>query len=235
MLAVSLWLMQRGKNFMFALLPGIFMLITTIASRILILVKDYIPKQSYMLAAGDIVLLALAAGVSVLFIKRYRNRPRAGLADLITVAGFCMYGSADQRQCGCPPDAHHIARSNAGGRWRQRKKRILWLELAGFMLPWLRGQCCISAWRLQRPRMGMAVSGERKSLGTFKAQLISDCFLGPDPVCTPAAQQDLESVRARRCPQLLVCPAAWRLRGHYDHGCLLVAAVSAHGHINAGR
>ena len=79
MLAVSLWLMQRGKKFLFALLPGIFMLITTIASLILILVKDYIPKQNYMLAAGDIVLLALAAGVTVLFIKRYRNRPRAGL------------------------------------------------------------------------------------------------------------------------------------------------------------
>jgi carbon starvation protein len=79
MLAVSLWLMQRGKKFLFTLLPGIFMLITTIASLILILVKDYIPKQNYMLAAGDIVLLALAAGVTVLFIKRYRNRPRAGL------------------------------------------------------------------------------------------------------------------------------------------------------------
>ncbi len=76
MFAVSLWLMQRGKKFLFALLPGIFMLITTIASLVIILVNDYIPKQNYMLAAGDILLLALAVGVVVLAIKKFRNPQR---------------------------------------------------------------------------------------------------------------------------------------------------------------
>ncbi len=73
MFAVSLWLMQRGKKFLFALLPGIFMLITTIASLVIILVNDYIPKQNYMLAAGDIMLLGLAVGVIVLAAKRFRQ------------------------------------------------------------------------------------------------------------------------------------------------------------------
>ena len=73
MLAISMWLMQRGKKFLFALVPGIFMLITTIASLIIILVEDYIPKQNYMLAAGDIVLLGLAGGVIALAVKRFKS------------------------------------------------------------------------------------------------------------------------------------------------------------------
>ncbi len=73
MLAVSLWLMQRSKPCLFTMLPGIFMLITTIASLGVVLFKTYLPKQNYVLAAGDIVLLALAVGVSVLFVKKYRG------------------------------------------------------------------------------------------------------------------------------------------------------------------
>jgi carbon starvation protein len=74
MLAVSMWLMQKGKNFLFAMIPGIFMLVTTIASLLVVLFKTYLPKQNYVLAAGDIVLLALAGGVVVLALKKFRNR-----------------------------------------------------------------------------------------------------------------------------------------------------------------
>lgn len=77
MLAVSLWLMQRNKSYLFALLPGLFMLVTTIASLLVVLFNTYLPKQSYILAAGDIVLLGLAAGVLVLFIKKFRERQPA--------------------------------------------------------------------------------------------------------------------------------------------------------------
>jgi carbon starvation protein len=77
MLAVSLWLMQRSKSFLFALLPGIFMLVTTIASLVVVLFKTYLPKQNYVLAAGDIVLLGLAAGVIVIVINKFRNRQPA--------------------------------------------------------------------------------------------------------------------------------------------------------------
>jgi carbon starvation protein len=77
MLAVSLWLMQRNKSYLFALLPGLFMLVTTIASLLVVLFNTYLPKQNYILAAGDIVLLGLAAGVLVLFIKKFRERQPA--------------------------------------------------------------------------------------------------------------------------------------------------------------
>ncbi|MBN2105852.1 MAG: carbon starvation protein A [Deltaproteobacteria bacterium] len=77
MLAVSMWLMQKGKNFLFAMIPGIFMLVTTIASLLVVLFKTYLPKQNYVLAAGDIVLLALAVGVMVLALKKFMNRQPA--------------------------------------------------------------------------------------------------------------------------------------------------------------
>lgn len=72
MLAVSMWLMQRGKTFLFALIPGAFMLVTTIAALVVVLFKTYLPKHNYVLAAGDIVLLALAVGVVVLVIRKIR-------------------------------------------------------------------------------------------------------------------------------------------------------------------
>ena len=70
-----------------------------------------------------------------------------------------------------------------------KKKKILWLELAGFMFTLVAGTVMHFGLELSGfcPQLGMAVPGERKSLGTFKAQLLSDCFLGPDPVCNPAA------------------------------------------------
>ena len=73
MLAISLWLMQKGKKHLFTLIPGIFMLVTTIASLFVVLFKDYIPKQNYILAAGDILLLALAGGVVVLAVQKFRK------------------------------------------------------------------------------------------------------------------------------------------------------------------
>ena len=77
MLAVSLWLMQRSKSYLFSLLPGIFMLVTTIASLLVVLFNTYLPKQNYILAAGDIVLLGLAVGVIVVFANKFRDRQQA--------------------------------------------------------------------------------------------------------------------------------------------------------------
>ena len=77
MLAVSLWLMQKGKRHWFAMIPGIFMLVTTIASLLILLVKDYLPKHNYMLAAVDLVLLALAGGFVVLVINKLTRKVAA--------------------------------------------------------------------------------------------------------------------------------------------------------------
>jgi carbon starvation protein CstA len=72
-----MWLLKRGKKHLLALIPGIFMFITTIASLVVILAKDYIPKRNYMLATGDVLLIFLSVGVAVLVVKSFRRRPAA--------------------------------------------------------------------------------------------------------------------------------------------------------------
>lgn len=74
LLTVSAWLVRKGRRSLFALLPGLFMLATTLASLLLLLVTDYLPKRSLMLAAGDLLLLALALQVVVLM---WRHRGKA--------------------------------------------------------------------------------------------------------------------------------------------------------------
>lgn len=74
LVTISMWLLKRGKKHLFALIPGIFMFVTTVASLVVILVKDYIPKRNYMLAAGDALLIFLSLGVAVLVVKSYRDR-----------------------------------------------------------------------------------------------------------------------------------------------------------------
>ncbi|MEW6079514.1 MAG: carbon starvation CstA family protein [Thermodesulfobacteriota bacterium] len=73
LLTVSMWLLNRGKAYLFALIPGIFMFVTTVAALFVILFKDYLPKKNYMLASGDIILILLAFGVLSLVIKIMRQ------------------------------------------------------------------------------------------------------------------------------------------------------------------
>ncbi len=71
LITVSIWLLKKGKKYLFALIPGAFMLITTIVSLILILVQQYIPKGNWMLSAGDIILLCLSVGVVIMSVKQF--------------------------------------------------------------------------------------------------------------------------------------------------------------------
>lgn len=78
LITVGLWLMKKGRKFLFVFIPGLFMLVTTIAALIVVLVRDYIPKGNAVLSAGDILLLCLAVGVIVLCIKFFlRQRATA--------------------------------------------------------------------------------------------------------------------------------------------------------------
>jgi carbon starvation protein len=69
LITVSSWLIQKGKQFAFAFLPAIFMLVTTIVMLCLVLFKTYIPGKNYLLVVIDILLLVLAASVAVLSVK----------------------------------------------------------------------------------------------------------------------------------------------------------------------
>lgn len=63
LMAVSVWLMSRGKRAWFTLFPASFMLITTVASLIYLLKTRYIPQGDFVLMAACLTLIALALGL----------------------------------------------------------------------------------------------------------------------------------------------------------------------------
>jgi carbon starvation protein len=71
--AVSAWLLLRKRKNWFTLVPGIFMLLTTLAS-LLILLKSYILKRNYVLILADLLLFGLAMGVVVLFSRTFSGK-----------------------------------------------------------------------------------------------------------------------------------------------------------------
>jgi carbon starvation protein len=81
LLAVSAWLMLRRKRALFTEIPAVFMLVTTIAS-LVILFLQYLKKKSYILAAADVLLFVLSMGVVVLTVKLFkRERGRKASAE----------------------------------------------------------------------------------------------------------------------------------------------------------
>jgi carbon starvation protein len=72
LLAVSSWLLIRGRSFFFAVIPAGFMMATTVAS-LLILLRNYVQKGNYILICTDLVLLFLSLGVIVLSVKIFRK------------------------------------------------------------------------------------------------------------------------------------------------------------------
>jgi carbon starvation protein len=77
LIAVSVWLYRRGRKNWFTMIPAIFMVVTTIASLIYLLINTYIPGGNIILIVADIVLLGLAGGVIVLSLKSIAQRRHA--------------------------------------------------------------------------------------------------------------------------------------------------------------
>ncbi len=71
--AVSAWLLLRRRPNWFTLVPGVFMLLTTLAS-LVILMRSYWLKKNYALLAADLLLLGLAVGVIFLFVRTFSRR-----------------------------------------------------------------------------------------------------------------------------------------------------------------
>ncbi len=70
LIAISSWLMLRGRKFAFAILPAIFMIVTTLAALVILLIK-YLGQSNYTLAATDILLFLMSFGVIVLAVKTF--------------------------------------------------------------------------------------------------------------------------------------------------------------------
>jgi carbon starvation protein len=73
LIAVSSWLLIRGKPIWVTILPAIFMMATTTVSLFMLLFKKYIPTQNYILIVADIMLLSLSLGVVVLTVSKVRK------------------------------------------------------------------------------------------------------------------------------------------------------------------
>lgn len=70
LLAVSSWLLLKGKKYFFALYPAIFMIVTTVTS-LIILLMSYVQTSNYILISVDILMLILSVGVTILVIKTF--------------------------------------------------------------------------------------------------------------------------------------------------------------------
>jgi carbon starvation protein len=76
LVCVTVWLMTKGRTFWFALIPAVFMMVTTAASLVKLLFGKYVPQRNFTLAAADLLLLALAAAFVILsysVLRRTRN------------------------------------------------------------------------------------------------------------------------------------------------------------------
>ncbi len=73
LIAVSVWLVKRGKNALFTVIPAIFMMVTTLYSLFVLLVDKYLPKQNYTLAVFSVLLIILSVGVIGLSFKSWRE------------------------------------------------------------------------------------------------------------------------------------------------------------------
>ena len=70
LIAVSAWLLMKGKKYLFALIPAAFMIITTMAS-LIILLRKYISTSNYILVVTDCMLFLLAVAVIVLALRTF--------------------------------------------------------------------------------------------------------------------------------------------------------------------
>jgi carbon starvation protein len=77
LVAVSVWLVKRGKNVWFTVIPALFMMATTIYSLAVLLIEKYLPKQNYVLSGFAILLIILAIGVILMSFKKWLELRKA--------------------------------------------------------------------------------------------------------------------------------------------------------------
>lgn len=82
LIAVAVWLAQRKKPNLFAILPAIFMMVTTLASLWQLLFNNYLPAKNYPLAVTAILLMLLSAGVIVLAIQKIVSINKGSVAEV---------------------------------------------------------------------------------------------------------------------------------------------------------
>lgn len=74
LLTVSAWLIEKGKRASFTLIPSLFMLITTIASLLYLLMINYIPSGNTLLIIFSTALILLSSGIVIVAFPRIRKK-----------------------------------------------------------------------------------------------------------------------------------------------------------------
>ena len=70
---VSAWLLLRKRKTRYTMVPAVFMILTTVAALVLLL-GQYLRSRNYVLAAADVLLLLLSAGVVALSVRTFSGR-----------------------------------------------------------------------------------------------------------------------------------------------------------------
>jgi carbon starvation protein len=78
LIAVSVWLVNRGMNAVFTVIPAIFMMVTTIYSLFVLLITKYLPQNNYALSTFAVLLIILSVGVIGLAYKKWRELKKTG-------------------------------------------------------------------------------------------------------------------------------------------------------------
>jgi carbon starvation protein len=78
LIAVSVWLVNRGMNAVFTVIPAIFMMVTTIYSLFVLLITKYLPQNNYALSTFAVLLIILSVGVIGLAFKKWRELKKTG-------------------------------------------------------------------------------------------------------------------------------------------------------------
>lgn len=78
LIVASIWLASKSKKYWFAIIPAIFMMITTLASLLMLLFKTYLPRSNWPLAITDIALLILSVGVIIISVQKFTNKNKPG-------------------------------------------------------------------------------------------------------------------------------------------------------------
>jgi len=79
---VAVWLAYRKKPNIFAVIPAVFMMVTTLASLWQLLFNKYLPTKNYPLAVTDILLMILSVGVIILAVQKLASVNKVSTVDL---------------------------------------------------------------------------------------------------------------------------------------------------------
>ncbi len=78
LITITIWLTLRGMKSWFTVIPAVFMTATTIASLVILLTTQYIPKGNVTLVIADLILLGLSVALAFLAVGKaaelMRNR-----------------------------------------------------------------------------------------------------------------------------------------------------------------